>query len=123
MDRNKTHGAPSWLEYNGKDPAVARKFYTEVLGWTVNDMPMGDGGNYPVITFGEEGVGGFSPQPQEPSGWLTYITVDDVDARFKKAIDAGAKTILEPFDGPGVGRMCRIEDPSGALLAFIKYAS
>lgn len=122
MDRNTTHGAPSWLEYMGPDTASARKFYEDVLGWSVNDMPMGDGTNYPVISIGEEGVGGFNPRPAPRAGWVGYITVDDVDGRFKKAVAAGATPIMEPFDAPGVGRMAHLADPSGAPIAFITYA-
>lgn len=123
MDRNTTHGAPSWVEYNGKDPEGMRKFYTDVLGWSVTDMPMADGSSYAYIGIGEQGVGGFSPRPMEQSGWIVYLTVDDVDARFKKAVDAGATAMMEPFDAPGVGRMCHLMDPTGAPIAFIKYAS
>lgn len=123
MDRNSTHGAPSWVEYNGKDPAGARAFYEKVLDLKTSDMPMGDGGNYATIAVGDESVGGFNPTPMAQSGWVVYITVDDVDARYKKAIDAGATMMAEPFDVAGVGRMCHIFDPTGAVVAFIKYAS
>lgn len=116
-----THGAPSWIEYQGKDPAAARKFYEDVLGWNVVDMPMKDGSAYPGIMVGEAPVGGFAPMPREGGNWLLYITVDDVDARYAAAMKAGAKSAAEPFDVPGVGRIATISDPQGASLAFIKY--
>lgn len=118
---NSVHGQPSWIEHNGAEAANARKFYEDVLGWETTDMPMQDGGNYTMINVGEKPIGGFSPQPAE-GGWLIYITVDDVDARFNLAISKGAKSVSDPFDAPGVGRMATIEDPFGAKLAFIKYA-
>jgi predicted enzyme related to lactoylglutathione lyase len=118
---NSTHGAPSWLQHSSRDPAAARKFYETVLGWTVSEMPMKDGSNYPAIVVAGAPVGGFSPMPGE-GGWLTYITVDDVDARVAKAKAAGAKIIAKAMTVPGVGRMATIADPFGARLALIDYS-
>lgn len=118
---NTTHGAPSWLQHSSADPAAARKFYETVLGWTVSEMPMKDGSSYPAIVVGDGPVGGFSPMPGD-GGWLTYITVDDVDARLDKAKAAGATIVSEAMTAPGVGRMATIADPFGARLAFIDYS-
>ncbi|WP_417308865.1 VOC family protein [Devosia sp.] len=122
MNRNITHGAPSWFEYVGPNPAEARKFYTDVLDWSVADMPMADGSSYGRLEVADEPVGGFSPNPAPRAGWIGYITVDDVDTRFRRAVEHGAKPLVEPFDAPGVGRMCHLTDPSGAAIAFITYA-
>lgn len=118
---NRTHGAPSWLQHSSSDPTTARKFYEAVLGWSVNEMPMKDGSNYSAIIAGGAPVGGFSPVPGE-GGWLTYITVDDVDQRVAKAKAAGATILAEAMTVPGVGRMATIADPFGARLAFIDYS-
>lgn len=119
-ESNTTHGAPSWLQHSSKDPAAARKFYETVLDWTVSEMAMKDGSNYPAIVVGGGPVGGFSPMPGN-GGWLTYVTVDDVDARLRKALDAGATLVAEAVTAPGVGRMATIADPFGARIAFIDY--
>ncbi len=115
------HGAPSWIGHTSADPVAARKFYEKVLGWSVVDMPMQDGTSYAGIMVGEGPVGGFPPQPTSEGAWLTYITVDDVDARYAAALDAGATGVSEPATAPGVGRMATIKDPFGASLAFITY--
>lgn len=118
---NSTHGAPSWLQHSSSDPAAARKFYETVLGWTVSEMPMKNGSNYPAIVVGDKPVGGFSPMPDN-GGWLTFITVDDVDRRVAKAKAAGATIIAEATTVPGVGRTATIADPFGARLALIDYS-
>jgi hypothetical protein len=118
---NRTHGSPSWLQHSSKDPAAARRFYETVLGWTVSEMPMKDGSNYAPIVVGDKPVGGFSPIAGG-GGWLTYITVDDVDARVKKAKATGATVISEAMTAPGVGRMATIADPFGARIALIDYS-
>ncbi len=119
----QTHGAASWIQHSGSDPAAARKFYESVLGWNVNDMPMQDGSAYAGIVVGENPIGGFMPQPVPEGQWLIYVTVDDVDARFKSALDNGAEGVSEPTDFPGVGRMATIKDPYGASIAIITYES
>ena len=119
----ETHGAASWIQHSGKDPAAARKFYETVLGWHVADMPMQDGSAYPGIMVGENAIGGFMPQPVPDGQWLIYITVDDVDSRYKAALEHGAEGVSEPSSFPGVGRMATIKDPHGASIAMITYES
>ena len=119
----QTHGAPSWIQHHGKDPAAARKFYETTLGWTVNDMPMQDGSSYAAIAVGESPVGGFLPQPVPEGAWMIYITVDNVDARTDKARAGGAEILSEPADFPGVGRMSTLKDPFGGVISLITYES
>ncbi len=119
----QTHGAPSWIQHMGGDPAAARKFYETTLGWNVADMPMSDGSAYSGIMIGETAVGGFLPQPVPQGAWMIYITVDDVDSRFNKAVENGATGVSEPADFPGVGRMATITDPYGATISLITYES
>jgi hypothetical protein len=116
-----THGAASWIEYKGNDTTAARSFYQKVLGWNVVEMPMKDGSSYPGIMLGETPIGGFSPMPADGGSWLNYITVDDVDQRFKSAIDQGGTALQEPVSVPGVGRVGVFKDPFGATLAVITY--
>lgn len=119
-DPNTTHGAPSWLQHASADPVAARKFYEDVMGWTIGEMPMQDGSTYAVIMVGDKPVGGFAPQSSERR-WLTFVTVDDVDERAARASAAGATITAEPVTVPGVGRMATIDDPFGATIAFIDY--
>ncbi|MEM7585526.1 MAG: VOC family protein [Acidobacteriota bacterium] len=120
-DPMQTHGAVSWIEYQGQDPEAAQAFYGKVLGWTIAPMPMQDGSPYTGIMLGEQPIGGFAHEAAPASAWLTYITVDDTNARTRAAAEAGATIVTEPFDIPGVGRMSVIQDPFGATLALITY--
>ena len=38
-----TVGNSGWIGHSGPDQAKAKAFYQEVLGWTINDMPMQNG--------------------------------------------------------------------------------
>ncbi|MEP3048438.1 MAG: VOC family protein [Roseibium sp.] len=118
----QTHGAFSWMELYSGDSAGAKAFYTGLLGWETEDMPMPDA-VYTIIKNGEEKVAGFPPMQSDEARWLPYVTVDDVDARIEKAKSLGAKVLSEPMTIPGVGRMATICDPVGGVIALITYES
>ncbi|PPD43908.1 MAG: glyoxalase [Methylocystis sp.] len=117
------HGVVCWSELNVRDMERARNFYAETLGWRFEAMPM-EGFTYWIILSGATRVGGlFEMKGPEfdgvPEHWLTYIGVDDVDARLNKAVAAGAKSCKAPFDIPGVGRMAVLQEPGGAVVAWM----
>ncbi len=120
------HGHFHWNELMTQDAEGAKAFYSETIGWTFNDMPMPDG-VYHVAMDGEKAVGGvFEMKGPEYKGeaahWMSYLEVDDVDARVKKAVSAGAKIVRPAFDVPQVGRIALIEQPDGAKIGWITPA-
>jgi hypothetical protein len=56
-----------------------------------------------------------------PSHWSIYIQVEDVDAIVDRAQALGGSLCFPAFDAPGVGRLARIDDPSGAGFYVIRY--
>ena len=42
-----------------------------------------------------------------------YVYVDDTDAAYRRAIDAGARSLEEPSDMPYGDRRCMVEDRWG----------
>jgi predicted enzyme related to lactoylglutathione lyase len=118
-----------WHELYSPSAEQAADFYTSVLGWTVQDYPMGDMGTYKMLVNNGTPVCGVmgtanSPGMEDiPPQWSTYIGVDDVDARLAKATAAGATIIVQPMDVPSVGRMALIKDPQGATVWFFKSAT
>ncbi|MEO0497853.1 MAG: VOC family protein [Pseudomonadota bacterium] len=118
-----TLGNSGWIGHSGPNQGKAKAFYQDVLGWTINDMPMQDGSSYSAAVIGETAIGGFSPMPEDGGSWTIYFTVSDVDASVAKAEAKGA-TVLQPtMDMPGVGRMATLTDPQGARFALITYES
>ena len=81
-------------------------------------------GIYWVAKIDGEPVGGLFPlsSPQfdgVPETWMSYLAVDDVDARVKKATGAGAMLMRPIFDVPGVGRIAILREPSGASIGWM----
>jgi hypothetical protein len=89
-------------------------------------MQMPDG-TYSVAKTGDIPVGGLFPltSPQfdgVPESWMSYLAVDDVDARVKKAQAAGATLMRPIFDVPGVGRIAILKEPGGAGIGWMTPA-
>ncbi len=125
-DRFKKQGAFSWHELMTDDVEGAKRFYTELLGWTLEEFPMGEGESYWVVKAGEEQMGGIMKTPpgaeSMPPYWGAYITVDNVDGTAKRAEQLGAKILVPPTDIPQVGRFATLQDPRGAAFSIITYA-
>lgn len=127
MDAYQTPGAFSWNELMTSDPEAALAFYTALFRWNVQKMPM-PGGDYHVVRVGDTSVGGVMAIPPEakaggmPPSWGSYVTVADVDATARRAVELGGKVAHGPHDIPGVGRMAVIVDPQGAALNVIAYS-
>ena len=123
-DSFKQHGAFSWSELMVDDVDSAIEFYSEVIGWEVEEMQMPQCKYYVLKSSGDP-VGGIMGKPeggeQMPDHWGTYITVNDVDETLSKAEAAGGKAVYPPMDVPGVGRMCAIADKGGAIVSIITY--
>ena len=124
-----SHGTFHWNELMTRNVERAKKFYADTIGWSFDGMPMpGDGGTYWVAKMDGESVAGIldisAPEfAQVPESWMAYLAVDDVDARVKKAVAAGAKLMKPVFDVPGVGRIAILMEPGGAGIGWITPAS
>ena len=125
---SKSHGTFHWNELMARDVAAAKKFYADTIGWTYDGMPIPDGKTYWVAKMGDQPVAGLfdisGPDYKGmPDGWMPYLAVDDVDARAKKAVAAGARMMKPAFDVPGVGRIVILMEPGGAGIGWITPAS
>lgn len=121
------HGNFHWNELNTRDVETAKRFYEKTIGWTFNGMPMPQG-TYWIAMAGDKPVGGMFDtasvgMPEMPEHWLSYVAVDDVDSRCKKAKQAGATIVREPFDVPEVGRIAILKQPGGGMIGWITPAS
>jgi uncharacterized protein len=124
-DRKPRPGKFVWFEHASRDAKKAQAFYGEVLGWKVQkwgDTP------YEMILAGDTldtMIGGYTTpaNDRQKSHWISYVSVEDVDATAKAAAANGGKVIEAPHDLPGVGRAARIADPQGAELCVFRNAN
>jgi predicted enzyme related to lactoylglutathione lyase len=118
-------GSFAWNELNTRDVLAAKAFYTDIFGWTPNDLDMG-GMQYTEWKLGDKSVAGMMTMPdmvpaEVPAHWLVYFGTEDTDATVAKASELGATTLVPPTDIPP-GRFAVLMDPDGAAFAVIKMA-
>ena len=123
MAQNWLHGSFYWNELMTRDAEKAKKFYANAIGWMFDAMPMPNG-IYWVAKMADKPVGGVFPLngPEfvgVPEQWMSYLAVDDVDARVKKAQFGGATLMRPIFDVPGVGRIAILREPGGAGIGWM----
>jgi predicted enzyme related to lactoylglutathione lyase len=123
-----SHGRFHWNELLARDVERAKRFYQDTIGWSFEPMPTADNKTYWVANMGDHAVAGLfdiggADFAGMPEGWMPYLAVDDVDARVKKAIAAGARLMRPIFDVPKVGRIAILTEPGGAGVGWMTPAS
>jgi len=119
-----THGNSYWNELLTRDCERAKRFYGDIIGWDFEPMKMDGGATYWIAKLADKPVAGIFPTDRPefegvPEAWMSYLAVDDVDARVKQATAAGAKLMRPIFDVPGIGRIAILTEPGGAGVGWI----
>jgi hypothetical protein len=123
MREDRMSGKFNWNELMTNDINRAKAFYGQALGWTFDPFPMPDGEYW--IAKAPDGTPTAGIMPMDPQdtesqpGWLSYVQVDDLDARIRAVRAGGGNILQEPLDIPNVGRIAVVEDPAGAVLGFM----
>ena len=121
------HGRFIWCELMTPDTAGGKAFYSDVVGWSAQEMP-GPDGTYTRFEADGYGVGGMMRLSDQhkahgvPPNWTGYICSDDVDADCAKAERLGGKVMNPASDIPGIGRFAIVADPAGAVFAMMTPA-
>lgn len=115
-------GVVVWSELMTTEVEKATAFYGKTLGLTF--QPFGDSnpGYWLAMLNGRPvwGIMDMTQRPGGPTGWFTYMAVDDVDAKVKAAQEAGAELCMPVFEVPTVGRIAILQDPTGAIIGWMK---
>lgn len=93
-------GAVAWSEAMVGDFEQGKKFYTDVFGWTYEDMS-GGGMQYAIFTApGDEAgmTGGIGAEQEQQPYWSVVFAVDGTDEAVQRVRDAGGGVVVEPFD-------------------------
>lgn len=116
-----------WYELITPDPEGAKRFYDDVVGWTIAAEPISAEMDYRMIGRSDGGsAGGLLKLSGDMAAhgarpvWLGYIHVDDVDAELAKTEAEGGKVTMPATDIPGVGRIAMVSDPQGAPFYVMK---
>jgi uncharacterized protein len=126
-----------WYELMSSDVASAKAFYTGVVGWTAQDVPMpgmgllgwlkgdsvdmGPMGIYQLFNIGSVPSGAMFNDPTAKAApfWLYYFNVGDIDAGAKRVTDGGGKIMQGAHQVPGGNWIVHAADPQGAAFALL----
>lgn len=106
------------VELSSKDHLASGKFYSELFGWEIKQIPEMD---YATFMTGEGVGGGFNPVSKDyPAGRvMVYVATEDVTATLAKAEELGGKIITPKMEIPGVGWFGTFTDLTGNLVAVL----
>jgi predicted enzyme related to lactoylglutathione lyase len=131
-------GAWNFNDLATGDQEGAERFYGAVFGWEVTEMEFGKCWRRPG--YGDHLVAS-DPSLQAmrdvaPEGffdavawlnpgngdahWNTTWGVADCDASVARAVELGARVVVEPFDAPYI-RASVVEDPQGGVITLSQY--
>ena len=121
MKDDKQPGQIVWHDLTVDDAEHVRDFYQQVVGWTPDNVSMGEYNDFSMKAADGETVAGVchrrGPNKNLPAQWLMYVRVDDVKASAEKCVALGGSVL----DGPkamGSSEFAVIKDTAGACLAI-----
>jgi predicted enzyme related to lactoylglutathione lyase len=126
-DETVEYGPPgtlSWSELDTRDPQKAIDFYTKLLGWRIEPLPVEQMTYWRVYVDGEEQAG-IMPMPEMlpaevPSYWLPYFVVVDAKVSTARAGELGGTVLVGPVEVPGMLWFSVLADPKGAAFALMQ---
>jgi hypothetical protein len=120
-------GRISWLDLTVRDASATRDFYRQVVGWSVQDVEMGDGGqryaDYNML--GEDGspAAGVCHARGANAGlppvWMIYLPVGDLAESLRRVEEEGGEVLKAMQGKDGEYVYAAVRDPVGACLALV----
>lgn len=113
-------GSLAWSEGMVGDFERGKAFYTEVFGWTYQDMSSGDMSYAIFTTPGDDSgmTGGIGAETGQRPYWAVTFGVEDTDAAAQRVRDAGGQVVVEPYDFE-FGRLAVATGPDGEPFAIM----
>jgi uncharacterized protein len=119
-------GRIAWLDLTVPDASVAREFYRQVVGWTVEDVGMEDAdGSYADYNMlGQDGtaVAGVCHARGVNSGlppvWMLYLPVGDLAESLRRVEEEGGTVLKTAQGADGKPVYAAVKDPVGACLVL-----
>jgi uncharacterized protein len=123
---DSVRGRVLWYELLTTDMKAAEKFYTNVVGWSVQPF---DGSPQPYdmwMRADHQPVGGVMTVPEGmnfPPHWEMYVGVDDFDDAVAQIQRLGGRGLGPVIEIPNIGKMQTMMDPQNAVFAIYQPSS
>lgn len=101
------------------DPDATKAWCESALGWTFTMSVPGDGGDYHLFAYSDQGGGGIRrTSPPEVPGSVPFVHVEDCRAAFDRAIEAGAEPMIPPTRVMDGVTTAVVRAPGGVAIGF-----
>jgi predicted enzyme related to lactoylglutathione lyase len=119
----------AWVDLTVPDAPATRDFYCEVLGWSVQDIPMDDAGetyaDFNMLDTDGTPVAGIcharGVNHDLPPVWMIYLPVGDLALSLRHVREEGGRIIKAARNAAGEHTLAAIEDPVGACLMLVNH--
>lgn len=128
-DNVEHEGCISWMDLTVADASKTRDFYQQVVGWSVEDVEIEDGGEL----YSDYNMCGADGKPAAgichargvnqglPPIWMLYLPVGNLDESLRRVEEEGGRIIKrQGADGDGNCTCAFIEDPVGVCFALAR---
>lgn len=120
-------GRIAWLDLTVPNAEATRDFYTKVIGWTVHEVEMEDGGeryvDYGMVGGDGDGAAGVCHARGVNTGlppvWIIYMTVGDLAESLRRVEEEGGRVITSMQDEDGAYAYAVIQDPIGVYVGLM----
>lgn len=118
-----TRGLFGWIthtELASTDPDATRAWCERALGWTFMPSFQSDEvGTYHLFAYSDQGGGGIrGVGAHEAPGSMPFVHVEDAQAAFDQAVDAGAEPIVPPTRVMEGVTTAIVRAPGGVRIGF-----
>jgi predicted enzyme related to lactoylglutathione lyase len=120
-------GRIAWLDLTVPDASATRDFYRQVVGWSVQNVEMEDGGaryaDYNMLR--EDGIPaagvchGRGVNVGLPRVWMIYLPVGDLAESLRRVEEEGGKVVKTMQGEEGRYVYAAVQDPVGAHFALV----
>jgi predicted enzyme related to lactoylglutathione lyase len=120
-------GCIAWLDLTVSDASATRDFYRQVVGWSVQDVEMGDASE----RYADYSMSGDDGNPAAgvchargvnlglPPIWMIYLPVGDLAESVRRVQEEGGKIIKATRGSDGEYTCAVIQDLVGAHVALV----
>lgn len=115
------NGMPLWIDLTTSDIRKAAHFYSQILGWEVEEIQEG----YRLARMQGMPVAGFVARPEDsgqPDTWVTYFLSEDIVADCARVEELGGR-VLAPTTEVHNGQIALVVDTAGAVFGLMTPAA
>ncbi|MGV4983778.1 VOC family protein [Streptomyces sp. NRAIS4] len=111
-------GTPCWADAMFSDVEGAKRFYSDVLGWSFGESSSEYGNYTQAYADGKAVAAVVPPMPGQEgqSQWCLYFASPDAAATAERIRASGGEVLMEPMRVGDFGTMCLAREPSGAVF-------